>query len=69
MKPHTGERKRPIGAGQREAIAKKRYGSRAEREAAAQLYAPWTGQCAFCPSRYVTGAELEEHERECPHRA
>lgn len=25
-------------------------------------------QCRYCPSRYVTQAELEEHERECSQR-
>lgn len=40
MKPHTGQRKRPIGARQIEAMSKGRPRTRAERDATARLYAP-----------------------------
>lgn len=65
---HTGRRKRDRRAAEIEAMRKRSPGSRAERERATQLYAPqpeWTGQCRYCPSRFSTRWELEEHERRC----
>lgn len=44
LKPHTGQRKRPIRAAEVEAFKRRRAGSQKERQVAMRLYEPFGGR-------------------------